>query len=94
MESGKDLKRKLDQVVGRAIRDEKFRDKLGTDTAAALKEEGLTDEELNAVSGGTTSPLATFTQLGSTFKTAQTSSFLTNITKVMWSSDLTCNERG
>ena len=43
---------KLDRVVGRALRDEEFREQLNQDPAAALKGEGLTDEDLEAVSGG------------------------------------------
>jgi hypothetical protein len=59
--------RKLDEIVGRAIRDEKFRAKLVSDPKAVLDAEGLheadidrvlkvathlSDEQLDGVSGG------------------------------------------
>jgi hypothetical protein len=43
---------KLDRVVGRALRDDQFREKLTANPNATLKGEGLTDEDLEAVSGG------------------------------------------
>ena len=43
---------KLDKVVGRALRDETFREKLAANPGPTLKGEGLTDDDLEAVSGG------------------------------------------
>ena len=48
----KQASQKLDEIVGRAIKDEEYRQRLIENPDAALKEEGLTQEELNQVTGG------------------------------------------
>lgn len=50
--SDKPTSANLDRVVGRVLRDEQFREKLAADPGPTLKGEGLTDEDLEAVSGG------------------------------------------
>ena len=47
-----DRQKKLDGLVGRALRDRQFRDKLISNPAEAAKEAGLTPEELELISGG------------------------------------------
>jgi hypothetical protein len=53
MEHEKSVSQKLDEVVGRAIRDKEFREQLIADPKALLKAEGLTDSELESATGGT-----------------------------------------
>jgi hypothetical protein len=43
---------KLDEILGRASRDKDFRQKIIDNPKEALKDEGLSDEELEAVAGG------------------------------------------
>lgn len=43
---------KLDQILGRALRDREFRDKLTTNPKAVALEEGLPAEELEVIAGG------------------------------------------
>jgi hypothetical protein len=50
--SSPDGKGKLDQVVGRALRDEEFRNNLTADPKTTLQGEGLSDEDVEAVAGG------------------------------------------
>jgi hypothetical protein len=95
----KNTKAKLDQVVGRAIRDDSFRQKLADDPKKALKEEGLSDDELEAISGGRggIANLNVINNLSNVFKPSAAQlqpSFLNNLTKVAWCTDKTCNERG
>jgi hypothetical protein len=50
--SNPNAKDKVDQVVGRALRDEEFRNRLQSDPKGTLKGVGLTDDDLESVSGG------------------------------------------
>jgi hypothetical protein len=43
---------KLDQILGRALRDREFREKLTTNPKAVALEEGLAAEELEIIAGG------------------------------------------
>ena len=48
----KQASQKLDEIVGRAIQDEEYRQRLIDNPQAALEEEGLTQAELDQVAGG------------------------------------------
>ena len=88
---------KLDEVVGRAIRDEEYRKNLASDPQGTLTQAGLSEEDLRAVAGGLSgvqtnlSTVNFYQNLSSVFTNV---GGLGNITKVAWSSDLACNERG
>ena len=43
---------KIDEVLGKALRDRDFREKLASDPAAAAVECGLSVEEMNLIAGG------------------------------------------
>ncbi|KMO29891.1 Os1348 family NHLP clan protein [Methylobacterium aquaticum] len=43
---------KIDEILGRALRDKDFRDKLTNDPAAAAAECGLSVEEMDLIAGG------------------------------------------
>lgn len=47
-----DRQRKLDALLGRALRDKAFREKLVSNPQDAAKESGLSPEELDLVAGG------------------------------------------
>jgi hypothetical protein len=49
-------KMKLDALLGRALRDKAFREKLIANTAEVATEAGLSAEELDIVVGGLTAP--------------------------------------
>ena len=91
----KEATAKLDQIVGRALRDKEYREKLAKDPKGTLEKEGLSEADLDKVAGGALSRAsgATTTSLYTNLKTTFSSSTL-NPSTVMWSTDLTCNERG
>jgi hypothetical protein len=80
---------KLDMIVGRAIRDEEYRKKLASDPKATLEREGLSEKDLDQVAGGALLSAQVYANLRTTFQAQQF-----NPGQVMWSTDLTCNERG
>jgi hypothetical protein len=47
-----DAQDKMDQAMGRALRDEEFRNRLAAEPKETLKGVGLTDEDLESVAGG------------------------------------------
>ena len=75
----------LDRVVGRALRDERFRASLAEDPKAALKGEGLTDEDLEAVSGGALNAYSEVASLN--FSKIQTGLLLPAVQKVRATGD-------
>lgn len=79
---------KLDGVMGRAIRDPEFRKKLVEKTKETLVEEGLSEDELDAVSGGVTTHVHNIATVFSN------TSLINQLTRAAWSTDRTCNERG
>lgn len=70
---------KLDAILGRALRDKEFRERLVADPTQAAKEAGLSPEELQLVAGG----LAIGTRIGGP-----------DPGQVMWCTEKTCNEKG
>jgi bacteriocin-like protein len=81
---------KLDAAVGRAIRDAKFREKLVNNATEALKEEGLTDEELAQVSGGIAGREPFLRNLSTIFEKPG----MPVISMACWCTDKICYERG
>jgi hypothetical protein len=51
-DSKQDRQKRLDALLGRALRDKAFRDRLIANPAEAAKESGLTADELELVAGG------------------------------------------
>jgi hypothetical protein len=93
----KQATQKLDEVVGRAIRDEQFRKQLAADPKGTLEGEGLNEKDLEAVTGGASLGGATLTApTGALYQNIATvfQNPLGNLTKVAWCTDKTCNERG
>jgi hypothetical protein len=90
---------KLDAAVGRAIRDAKFRERMVTDARGALREEGLTDEELEQVSGGAARPAPSMQPSGDKFLQGLSGIFkeggaLPAPSLACWCTDKICYERG
>ncbi len=48
----KSKQQKIDELLGRALRDKEFRAKLTADPKKVAKEEGLADDELDLIAGG------------------------------------------
>jgi hypothetical protein len=88
---------KLDEVVGRAIRDEAFRKQLAADPKGTLEGEGLSEEDLEGVAGGVSLGTAAVAKPSASLYQNIATVFqnpLGNLTKVAWCTDKTCNERG
>jgi hypothetical protein len=74
----KDATKKLDEIVGHALRDEEFRAKLMSEPEATLNEEGLSNEDLEKVSGGALSFPRTNLTANSVYSNSTQSGFSTH----------------
>ncbi|MBI4817206.1 MAG: hypothetical protein HY791_13170 [Deltaproteobacteria bacterium] len=91
----KEATAKLDAIVGRAIRDPEYRQKLAANPKEVLNKEGLTEEDLDQVAGGALSLSSNLTNSAHIYSNIQqTFNQGFNPGQVAWSTDLTCNERG